>query len=270
MAADALPHLLVATGTDGYLDTRELLRGFDTDMWFPRYRAVTMGPWKVTAIVMSGSRGYWGKQYTFMGTILLVGPTVGGDSTWMSTTPWEIESQEIGVKAARGHAAVLGLGLGWQAANVALNPNVERVTVVEHDPQVMELVRAQGVFEQLPQEARDKIELVQADANAWRPQDRVDTLLADIWAKTTGENRVRDYRSMQDNIGAAAAYFWGQEVVIWQRAVERLGPKPDLDWPLVRTIIAEDFDLPLIVPDRPDYPQRIAAAGRWWAPKEPR
>jgi hypothetical protein len=264
MAHDPTAHLLLPTAVDGFHDTGAMLHGFETAFWFPRYRAMAMGPWSIRAVTMSGSRGYWGKQYSIQGTIMLAGPDGGGASTWMSTNPWEIESQEIGVRAARGHATVLGLGLGWQAANVALNPAVAKVTVVEHDPDIIALIGAQGVFEQLPAPARDKVEVVQADANTWRPQAPVDTLLADIWARTTGEDRLRDYRRMQDNIGAGASYFWGQEVLIWRRAVERLGPEPQLDWPLVRSIIDEDFALPLIVPDWPDYPQKIATVGRWW------
>ena len=50
--------------------------------------------------------------------------------TWMSISPMEIESQEIG-QHARGHVVVMGLGMGWAAANAALHPAVSQVTVVD-------------------------------------------------------------------------------------------------------------------------------------------
>ncbi|HEY0302566.1 MAG TPA: hypothetical protein VGC36_14570 [Rhizomicrobium sp.] len=245
------------------VDPRQLLGEFKTALWFPRYRAGQSGPWRLRAMATPGARGYWGDYYRLAGMVVLTGPSADGRACWMSTTPSEIESQEIGLDAARGHTAVLGLGMGWLAANVALRDEVRRLTVVEHDPRIIALITEQGVFEQLPREARDKIEIVEADANAWRPAAPVDVLLADIWATTYGEERVRDVRRMQDNVGAAALHFWGQEVHIWQAACRRASP-PALDWPLLRAIVAEDLRLPLILPDWPDYPQKIAAGAQWW------
>jgi hypothetical protein len=247
--------------TDIY-DPRDFLGDFKTDLWFPHYRQAVSGPWSVRLVGMLAAPGYWGTSYRISGAVVLAGPGDKGKASWMSTTPSEIESQEIGQAGAHGHTVVLGLGLGWQAANAALKPEVRHVTVVERDPAILALIEDQGVLAQLPPDARDKIEIVMADANFWRPATPVDTLLADIWEKTDGEHRVEDYQRMHANIGARSVYFWGQEVQIWRAAIRRMGPDPALDWPLVRAIIAEDFHLPLIVPDWPDYPQKIVAAGK--------
>ena len=67
-------------------------------------------------------------------------------------------------------------------------------------------------------------------------------------------------RHIQNNIAAEAIYFWGQEIQIWRAACAHQGDTPALDWPLVRAI-ARDFALPLILPDWPDYPQKIATVG---------
>jgi hypothetical protein len=37
---------------------------------------------------------------------------------------------------------------------------------------------------------------------------------------------------------------------------------------MLREIVAEDIRLPLILPDWPDYPQKIAAGAPWWTPKD--
>ncbi len=251
------------------LDPQLLLGAYHTDLWLPHYPPLTCGPWAIRQIAMVSSRGYWGEVYRINGTAILSGPGQQGKASWMSMTPSEIESQEIGLQAASGHTVVMGLGMGWLAANAALRPTVDHVTVVERDPDIIALVDAAGVFAQLPQLARDKIEIVQADAFAWRPSTPVDNLQADIWERFIEPGKLAAVRRMQDGIGAAKVYFWGQEMEIWRLACARQGGEAQLDWPLIRTIVAEDIGLPLILPDWLDLPAKIAAASRWWAPASP-
>ena len=86
----------------------------------------------------------------------------------MTTTPWEIESQEIGIGAARGHTVVLGLGMGWQAANVASTGRGVHRAVVENDRDVIALADAQDIFARLPPEAQDEDQsLIEGDAHAY-------------------------------------------------------------------------------------------------------
>ena len=138
----------------------------------------------------------------------------------------EIESQEIGIATAHGHTVVLGMGMGWCTANVALHPAVERVTVVERDPDVIALIEALGIFAQLPPEAQSKIRVVQDDALTWRPDARVDSLQADIWAKFVEPQKWDDVRRIQANIGAESLYFWGQEMELWRLACRARGGVP--------------------------------------------
>src|SRR5689334_6620493 len=167
--------------TDGRLDTHVLLGSFKTDLWMPRIRPGKFGAWSLRAIKTHSTRGYWGTLYNTYGTALLIGPGERNATSWMTTTPWEIESQEIGIKGARGHTVVLGLGMGWQAANVALNPAVEYVSVVENDKDVLALAASQDLFAQLPPEAQAKIKLIEGDARTFKSDCPVDVLLADIW-----------------------------------------------------------------------------------------
>jgi hypothetical protein len=157
--------------------------------------------------------------------------------------------------------------MGWLAANAALRPDVERVSVVERDPAVIELVQANGVFEQLPEAARRKISITQADALQWVPSTPVDSMQADIWLTLAEDGKLDAVRRMQRNVGAQRIYFWGQEMEIWRHACRRASRVPEaLDWPTLRRIVEEDVQLPLIVPDWADYPQKIRAAARWWTP----
>lgn len=249
------------------VDPRPLLGEFTSDLWFPLYAQGVWEPWSVRIIAMPSARGYWGRVYGMAGTVILAGPVGDGRGSWMSIVPMEVESQEIGIAAARGHTVVLGLGMGWCAANVALNPAVGRVTVVERDPQVIALIEALGIFSQLPAEAREKIRVVQADALEWRSDSPVDSVQADIWAKFLEPQKWDDVHRMQANIGAESFYFWGQEMELWRLACREAGGVPGGLGQDELTRLIEKTRLPLVYPDSPDYTDRIAAAASWWTPK---
>ena len=250
------------------IDSRQLLGDFATDLWLPRLRAGNWGAWSLHIAAMTAARGYWGGLYRMHGAAILMGPYQGDAAAWMSLVPMEVESQEIGIQAARGHVVVLGLGLGWCAANVALNPAVGRVTVIERDPEIVALVEALGMFGQLPEAARAKIELVAGDALAWRPGAPVDCLLADIWAKFVEPQKWADVRRMQDNIGPDKLYFWGQEMELWRLACRARNARPQrLEGGELEALIAQT-GLPLLLDERADYADRIAEAAQWWTPRE--
>jgi hypothetical protein len=219
-------------------------------------------------MLLAGARGYWGETFGLFDSTILSGPVADGDATWMSIVPMEVESQDIGIAAARGHTVVLGLGMGWCAANVALNPAVERATVIERDADVIALIEAQGVFAQLPAEVREKLKIVQADALDWRPDTPVDSVQADIWAKVVEPGKWGDVRRIQSNIGAESLYFWGQEMELYRLACRQAGE-------LVETLSADTLarlidqsGLPLISSSDSDYPERIVAGAPWWTPKQ--
>ena len=180
--------------------------------------------------------------------------------TWMSMTPLEFESQGIGVRLARGHVLIFGLGMGWSAVASALNDAVTGVTVVEADPDVLALHRELDIFAQLPPAARDKIRIVEGDAYRYRPDRAVDLLMPDIWLPLINEGRLDEVRRMQANVAAGAIFFWGQELEIARHAI---GAGRALDAAGIADTIA-DFDLPLIGPETPDYPEKLRQAAHRW------
>ncbi|RYD50482.1 MAG: hypothetical protein EOP60_11540 [Sphingomonadales bacterium] len=225
--------------------------------WFlPHYRPLQFGPWNVRVAQNVMMQGYWSP----VSLIEEMPALMRGNETWMSLTPFEIESQEVGVALSHGHVAIMGFGLGWCAAVTALRDEVTRVTVIERDKDVLALHRELDLSAQLPETARAKLHIVKADAMEWRPDAPVDLLMPDIWLPIVNDGRVEEVRKMQANVGAGAIYFWGQELEIARHA--RAAGRP-LDAEGIAATIA-DFDLPVIGLDFPDYPALVAIAAQRW------
>ncbi|WP_313331694.1 hypothetical protein [Comamonas sp.] len=190
---------------------------FETSWHMPQYQLGEHGAWRLLHGGMGLDRGYYSGACINGGTTALLRKNAqGGWDTWMSLSPFEIESQELACRHARGHTVVMGLGMGWVTANIALNPAVQRVTVVERDPQVIALFQHMHVLDGLPAEAAAKIHIVQADALQWRPapQQPVDFLYADIWLQLAEPQALAEVQQMQAHVHAAQLYFWGQEWVL--------------------------------------------------------
>ena len=245
------------------IDPRPLMGGFAPDLYYPHYRAVSSGPWTLSVVPMAAARGYWGDVHRLDGSVILKGPCVEGTQSWMSLLPSEMESQEIGLRAAYGHTVVFGMGMGWLTANLALRAEVDRVTVVERDADILQIIEACEVLQHLPPESQSKIHIVQADALEWVPDRPVDSLQADIWRRIYEPQKLDDVRRMQANVQAKSIYYWGQEMDIWKLAMGHSA----LDWPSIRHIVTDRIALPLILPDWPDYPEKINQAAQWWYPQ---
>jgi hypothetical protein len=242
------------------------LQLWTTELFLPQYRGGEIGPWRISP---GGQLVHdWGY---FSGPCLLemmpslarkALPKAGEKNdrwnTWMSLTPHEIESQEFGCRNAFGHTVVMGLGMGWIAANIALNPRVSKVTIVELDSDVMELFALSGALESIPREARLKIEIVNANALEWRPRKAapVDFLNADIWLHLAEKETLQQVRQMQANVQASEIYYWGQEIAIYQAAMTLLPAGLPLTPGAVGRAISEVIKLPLLVPDD-DYSAMI-------------
>jgi hypothetical protein len=225
-------------------------------LFVPRYRPARAGDWELRVAAMAIMPGYWSGPVMVeqMAVLLRHG------ESWMSITPFELESQGLGVREGRGHVLVFGLGLGWAACASAALPGVEAVTVVERDPDVLALHRKLDIFDQLPPAARAKVRLLESDAFDYVPDRPVDLLLPDIWLPLVSDGRVEEVRAMQANVGAAQIHFWGQEMEIARHAVAA-GRALDADG--IAATVAE-WGLPLAGTEDPAYPDRLAAAAHRW------
>ena len=202
-------------------------------------------------------RGYWSPARPVSDVISLD----RGSDTWMSLMPVEVESQQIAVDCASGHVVVFGLGLGWSTALCALKAEVETVTVVERDSELIALHRLLGLFDRLPDGNGAKVRIVEADAFTWRPERPVDLLAADIWLPIVGGDRVGEVRRMQANVGAGSVYFWGQELEIARQAVASGRRRLD-DGEIADTV--REFGLPLAGLVSPGYAGRLRSAADQW------
>lgn len=98
---------------------------FTTDLYIPRYRAGEIGNWKIVNSTNVLAPGYFkGLQMVENLSALLKKRRNGqeGWDTWMSITPSELESQELGCRYAFGHTVIMGLGMGW----IAINAGIEK------------------------------------------------------------------------------------------------------------------------------------------------
>jgi hypothetical protein len=236
---------------------------FSTDLFMPDYTPGTTGRWRMQSGGFVLDHGYHSGTCATFGMHVLLRNRDDNEhtwDTWMSLSPHEIESQELGCRHAYGHTAVMGLGMGWAALNIALRPQVRRVSVIERDPEVIALFTRSGALASVPAEAAAKIHIVQADAMAWRPDTPVDFVHADIWRTLAEPQALDDVRRMQANVQAACIYFWGQELLIHELAAQSAqeGSDPDRWAEAVRLCIAERIALPLLSPAGLDYPAFIA------------
>lgn len=236
---------------------------FRAPYFLPDYPEGDLGPWRISRTATGIDHGYYTRQWVISGMpVLLRRSPVNAElwETWMSLSPHEIESQEPGCLCAHGHTVIMGLGMGWVAMNAALNPAVMRVTVVELDQEVIELIGAAGVMGQLPPEIAAKIVIVKANAMEWRPDEPVDILYADIWRPIADTNALPDTQRMQQNVQATEVYFWGQELRLFMAHQRLFGPDAPLTVESLRRCASQELNLPLILPWGDDYPERIAAA----------
>lgn len=231
------------------------------------YRPQAAHDWQLTIERMVLSPSYWGDARLVDELVVLR----RGEDVWMSLAPLELESQIIGITASSGHVVVMGMGLGWAAAECALRSEVDMVTVVEADPAVIALHRDLNLFARLPDSCGDKVRIVPHDAMTWQADRPVDLMIADIWLPLVSpQDRAAEVRQMQDNVAAKAVYFWGQELEL-ARQIVALGMAIDDDG---IAVVADSWGVPLVGPLLPEYAARtrdVAMAwmrGRWLPDRE--
>jgi hypothetical protein len=103
--------------------------------------------------------------------------------TMMSNTPAEIYDHMEFSNNAKGHILINGLGLGIVLEMVLNNPEVTKITVIEKDPEIIQLVAP--FFANEP-----KIEIICADAFDYQPPKgiRYGAVWHDIWMNICSDN----------------------------------------------------------------------------------
>ena len=101
---------------------------------------------------------------------------------WMTITPNEIETMQEAIENASGHVLAFGLGLGYYAYMVSEKENVESVTVVDCNEDVIQLFQ-QYILPQFKQAA--KIKVINEDAFDFAKkhigEGKYDFVFTDLW-----------------------------------------------------------------------------------------
>jgi ribosomal protein S18 acetylase RimI-like enzyme len=216
----------------------------------PIYRPATLGNWSLKKVKQVAQFGYF-QDWQGEGDIDAL---YYGEQTWMSNARDEVDSQAPHVAAAFGHTVLMGAGMGIALLNLLSRPTVMRLTLIERDPLVIELLRQSADFETWRGIGKLRIEIT--DALTYRPDLPVDHLYADIWATPGEQQSIPDMQKIQANVGASRVGWWGQELLF-------------LDWldgetPTQKNYSAwaDELSLPLIEQDSLVYPLAVEQVSR--------
>ena len=142
-----------------------------------------------------------------------------GAIPWMSVCPSEIASMEPCISAASGRALVLGLGLGYYPFMISLRDEVQEITIVERQEEILRLFKEE-ILPQFPR--RDKIRLVKADAFeyvAGLAPGQYDFCFADIWENQfDGAPAYRRLRKEAQRLSSTRFSYWIEDALRAQLA----------------------------------------------------
>lgn len=199
------------------------------EVMLPDYSEEESGEWRLEAFDVPLLRGYWRGLRPVPYTCYRL---LKGNTMWMSTTPMELESQQHAIAEMRGHVVIAGAGMGITAYNAANHPEVETVTVIEIDREVIDFVVNQAHMNAW--ENWEKVSWIHADAKALQFEEGawVDFLWADIWEALGSKKALGDTRKIQKGVGAKKVGWWGMEIdfVAYLSGKGRKPPPLEADW----------------------------------------
>ena len=237
---------------------------FKTDLFIPKYKDIEYKNWRINHMGLGFDHGYFTDVWAVENMPILSRRSNKDPDkweSWMSICPHELESQELGCRYAYGTTVVMGLGMGWIAINAALNKNVNKVIVIELDPEVIDLYNNCGAADGVPDEALNKIEIIQADAREWRSDyEDIDFLYIDIWKNLVEPQTWDDVRIMQMHLNAGQIYFWGQELCLYNEMKFADFEEEEITNDSLRFMAENTLELPLLIPDDINYAELVKKA----------
>lgn len=134
---------------------------------------------------------------------------------WMLITPNEIVIMREPVRRAHGNVLTFGLGLGYFAFMAARKPDVQSVTVVERDRNVIRLFETY-IRPQLP--CADKITVLHDDAYLYAEKrmksGKYDFVFADIWHDPSdGVPAYRRLKKYERLLPKAEFHYWIEDTL---------------------------------------------------------
>ncbi len=133
---------------------------------------------------------------------------------WMSLHPNEIETILPKARAARGRVLCLGLGMGYYLYHAAVNKEVESVTAVERDGEIVQWFTR----ELLPLFPKDKVRIVKGDALEICPAPgEYDTVFADLWHDVSDGLPLWRRLKARETPGTVYQYWLGETMECYDR-----------------------------------------------------
>ena len=130
------------------------------------------------------------------------------EKTWMSVDPHEIYTMQDGIDKAHSKVVTLGCGMGYFAYMASLKENVESVTIVEREPEVIEIFQSHI----LPQmKTKDKIRIIQKDAFSFLSSLKdgdYNYCYADIWEGPGGYMDYLRVRGLCNRLKKTEDQYW--------------------------------------------------------------
>ena len=109
-----------------------------------------------------------------------------GGRVWMTITPNEINTIQPIVRQTHGKVLTYGLGLGYYAFHALLRTDVSSVTVIEKNPQVIDVFR-RYLLPFFPRQS--DLRIIEADAFDYAeeimPREAYDVVFTDLWRDIT-------------------------------------------------------------------------------------
>ncbi len=152
---------------------------------------------------------------------------------WMSVKPNEVETMKAPIEKSRGRVLTLGLGLGYFAFHASEKENVESVTVVERDGDVINLFSGL-ILPQFPN--KNKVRIIHADAFAYLenelPNTQFDYIFADLWHDASdGLELYMKLKKAEPNAKGTPVDYWIEESLlsylrgmVWEKLNDPMSP----------------------------------------------
>jgi hypothetical protein len=135
------------------------------------------------------------------------------DVTWMSLTPFEMETMANALNSVSGTVVALGLGLGYFASMAAMKTDVKQVIVVEKDKQVIELY-TKHIQPFIPHQ--NKITIVQSDAFTFLNQKVfADHIFVDIYRTAQdGLPLYIAFKKIENKLAKPTWHYWLEDSIL--------------------------------------------------------
>lgn len=136
------------------------------------------------------------------------------DRVWMSITPNEVCTMEEPIRKAKGKVLTLGCGMGYFAYMASLKEDVESVTIVEKEQDVIDLF-SEYILPQF--ETKDKINIVKADAFKYLKtleDGEFDYCFADIWDGVEDVESYLTVKRLAKRFKKTKFEYWIEEAIL--------------------------------------------------------